>query len=117
MKNITLTSNEQEFLTAYLEAIYFTDTSDDEQPAVDAELDSEFLRESTIDCLSMYSRLACYLSDNNVAQAGHDFWLTRNGHGTGYWDRPEVYGEHYASMFTECAESFEVAHSCWKELY
>jgi len=20
-------------------------------------------------------------------QAGHDFWLTRNGHGTGFWDR------------------------------
>jgi hypothetical protein len=20
--------------------------------------------------------------------AGHDFWLTRNGHGTGFWDRP-----------------------------
>ena len=21
------------------------------------------------------------------AQAGHDFWLTRNGHGVGFWDR------------------------------
>lgn len=21
------------------------------------------------------------------SQAGHDFWLTRNGHGTGFWDR------------------------------
>lgn len=21
------------------------------------------------------------------AQAGHDFWLTRNGHGAGFWDR------------------------------
>lgn len=20
-------------------------------------------------------------------QVGHDFWLTRNGHGTGFWDR------------------------------
>ena len=20
-------------------------------------------------------------------QAGHDFWLTRNGHGAGFWDR------------------------------
>lgn len=23
----------------------------------------------------------------NPARAGHDFWLTRNGHGVGYWDR------------------------------
>lgn len=22
-------------------------------------------------------------------QIGHDFWLTRNGHGTGFWDRPD----------------------------
>jgi hypothetical protein len=21
------------------------------------------------------------------SQAGHDFWLTRNGHGAGFWDR------------------------------
>lgn len=24
------------------------------------------------------------------ARAGHDFWLTRNGHGAGYWDRDEL---------------------------
>lgn len=23
----------------------------------------------------------------NAGSAGHDFWLTRNGHGAGYWDR------------------------------
>ena len=26
-----------------------------------------------------------------MEQAGHDFWLTRNGHGAGFWDRG--YGE------------------------
>lgn len=25
-----------------------------------------------------------------MARAGHDFWLTRNGHGAGYWDRAEL---------------------------
>jgi len=25
------------------------------------------------------------------SQAGHDFWLTRNGHGAGFWDR--FYGD------------------------
>ena len=24
---------------------------------------------------------------NNAEMAGHDFWLTRNGHGSGFWDR------------------------------
>lgn len=34
---------------------------------------------------------ACALSDTREwsydEQAGHDFWLTRNGHGAGFWDR------------------------------
>lgn len=28
-------------------------------------------------------------------QVGHDFWLTRNGHGTGFWDR--YYGDQPAA--------------------
>lgn len=27
------------------------------------------------------------LADMPAEQAGHDFWLTRNGHGAGFWDR------------------------------
>ena len=26
-------------------------------------------------------------SEITAEQAGHDFWLTRNGHGAGFWDR------------------------------
>lgn len=28
-----------------------------------------------------------YCEDSAMARAGHDFLLTRNGHGCGYWDR------------------------------
>lgn len=28
-----------------------------------------------------------YDADRSSEQAGHDFWLTRNGHGAGFWDR------------------------------
>lgn len=38
-------------------------------------------------------------------QAGHDFWLTRNGHGAGFWDRPEVYGKEAAECLTRMAEA------------
>jgi hypothetical protein len=27
------------------------------------------------------------------AQAGHDFYLTRNGHGCGFWDRGRTHGD------------------------
>jgi len=28
-----------------------------------------------------------YLESNSLEQLGHDFWLTRNRHGAGFWDR------------------------------
>jgi hypothetical protein len=33
--------------------------------------------------------------DDDPSQAGHDFWLTRNGHGAGFWDGdwPDDVGE------------------------
>ena len=42
----------------------------------------------------------------NSEQAGHDFWLTRNGHGAGFWDRPEVYGADHAKALTDAAKKY-----------
>ncbi|MCK5613434.1 hypothetical protein KAR91_66805 [Candidatus Pacearchaeota archaeon] len=39
-------------------------------------------------------------------QLGHDFWLTRNGHGAGFWDRPEVWGKVEAKKLTDLSEQF-----------
>jgi len=36
------------------------------------------------------------------AQIGHDFWLTRNGHGAGFWDRGFARGDD----LTEAAKTF-----------
>lgn len=35
-------------------------------------------------------------------RAGHDFWLTRNGHGSGFWDRGLTNGDE----LTKLAKSF-----------
>jgi hypothetical protein len=64
--------------------------------------------------------LYAFLDDADVARdvadlspesVGHDFWLTRNGHGAGFWDRglgelgerlsaaARVYGEDYVSNY------------------
>ena len=116
MRSIELTRKERLFMGAYVEAIYFTETGELDQPSVDAKLCEEFTRESIIDCLAMYSRMSCYLSDDNIEQAGHDFWLTRNHHGTGYWDRPKIYGERYADMFTKYAEAFGEAYAMFDDV-
>jgi hypothetical protein len=40
---------------------------------------------------------------NNV---GMDFWYTRNGHGTGFFDRENYYGNKVASKLEEIAKDF-----------
>jgi len=39
-----------------------------------------------------------------VIQAGHDFWLTRNGHGAGFWDGD--WPEDVGAELTEASEAF-----------
>lgn len=41
--------------------------------------------------------------DFDDSDLAHDFWLTRNGHGVGFWDRPEKYGEDLAEVLSEIA--------------
>ena len=114
MNTITPTTKELEFIEAYFEAIDFTATGDLEQPDSGAELCEEFARESVIDCLAFYSSIACYLSDDNIAQAGHDFWLTRNHHGVGFWERPEIYGA-FSDMFSTRAQGFGEVDAYYEE--
>ena len=112
----TVESNKREtrFIDGYIEAIYFTETGDMHQPDSDADLDSEFLGECISDCLAFCNQNLCYLSDDQLEQAGHDFWLTRNGHGTGFWDS-DSYGESYSRLFTRASENFGEAYAIFDE--
>lgn len=45
----------------------------------------------------------CERTQNDADYAGHDFWLTRNGHGAGFWDRGiGELGEHLSHVAREC---------------
>jgi hypothetical protein len=102
--NIEPTDQENILIQGYLEAIDFTDTGDLDQPTPGTALYELFLRDSVIDCLAFYSRVGCYLADESeLARAGHDFWLTRNGHGAGFWDGDwPTYGD----LLTKVAHGF-----------
>lgn len=94
---------------AYIEAIYFTETGDTDQPESDAPLSVDTKREAYSACARL--RMACAGHDGidleqfDPAQIGHDLWLTRNGHGVGFWDRPEVYGADNARVLTFMARA------------
>ncbi len=77
------------FTLAYLEALFFTSTGDDGEP-FSGDLTIYSLApetEATIVAECNAFQLANSIDiDGNDTQAGHDFWLTRNGHGAGFWD-------------------------------
>lgn len=57
------------------------------------------------DCYSFLVKAWGIVSELDLQQAGHDFWLTRNGHGTGFWDREDVY-KGKGEELTKLAESY-----------
>lgn len=93
---------------AYIETIYFTDTGDIDQPAADIPLSKEARAIIQRDVENFWGRVCNFDFPQGTTydQIMHDFWFTRNGHGVGFWDRPEIYGEQLAEQLTEIAESF-----------
>lgn len=79
----------------YIDALYWTEAGPDSEhsPASKLSKDDEFKAWDACHKL----RLACSgeidLTQYDPEQIGHDLWLTRNGHGTGFWDRVDVYGD------------------------
>jgi hypothetical protein len=96
------------FINATIEALYFTDTGEEGQPNSDAELAPETMERLKADCTSFWHRMNYYLEPANqtASQAGHDFWLTRNGHGAGFWDGE--WPKPYDDMLTKLAEAYGV---------
>jgi hypothetical protein len=58
------------------------------------------------DCADFIQSCGEALEALNPEQVGHDFWLTRNHHGTGFWDRGlGALGDHLTKMaqaYSEC---------------
>ncbi len=107
------------FTCAYIEAALWSsnDESDDQggEP-LDAncgpvDLSLETVQWMIADCDRFQREQAAWLkeeylgSSSEIAeQAGHDFWLTRNGHGCGFWDGD--WTEPAATHLTEASKAF-----------
>jgi len=113
---IEMNKKELLFFNAYKTAIRFTEKRDPVRPGSYIALCEIFERESAIDCLAFFNRIQCYLSDDQIRQAGHDFWFTRNGHGTGFCDRKDFYNADYYSRFSQIAGTFGAVHALFEEM-
>ena len=102
----------ENFTNAYIEALYFTDTGDDEQPPSDLELSDDCRADIEADCRSFWRRFGCYVTTDvcraafadPVSQAGCDFHMTRNGHGVGFWE--DEWPEAYRDLLTGASENY-----------
>lgn len=103
-------SDIEDFITGYIECVLWSTVDenvykdgegldvalgehyscDDLHPDTKAAIDSDcrkFIKDNRLALIE-----ACTEGDDDYGweSAGHDYWLTRNGHGTGYWDRDEL---------------------------
>ena len=96
------------FLDAYIQAALWSSSDDNDTPLNETynagDISGDLMDKMIQDCCAFFTESK--LPANMISQAGHDFWLTRNGHGTGFWDKPEIYGEARAQELSKLAEKF-----------
>lgn len=111
------------FVRAYLVTALWSSLNDDGSP-MDQEFsihdfDSGTLQRAVADCDAFRAKaddiisaaietglVKCGPDFDEYGRAAHDFWLTRNGHGAGFWDGD--WPEPMASQLTEIAKGFGV---------
>lgn len=94
-----------DFTQGYIDCALWSSTDEDGEPLDKLysvnELAPEALSQMQADCAQFQQDNAADLAEASTRhttrewtiaeQHGHDFWLARNGHGAGFWDRG--YGE------------------------
>ena len=117
---MTTATKLDDFTLAYLEAILWAE-NDESTPSGGEPLDknysiSDFAPESidkaVEECRRFQEENAADLALYNHPQwtadelGGHDFLLTRNGHGAGFWDRNDCLPEEAGERLTAAAEKY-----------
>lgn len=84
-------SDVNDMINAYIVCALWSSVDEDGDPIDDTyssdDLASATRSEMESDCHDFFESNAADLAEMDAGQAGHDFWLTRNGHGAGFWDR------------------------------
>ena len=104
----------EKFVAAYIDCALWSSADDEGEPldSLDLELSPEARAAMDGDCAAFIAYCEETGVDpfpdyghpeySNLEMSGHDFWLTRNGHGAGYWDRGLETGEE----LTRAAKTF-----------
>jgi hypothetical protein len=80
------------FYDAFLDCALWSSTDGDDRPLEDTyaayDIDLACRDRLLLECRDFYdAHFDDLCAHGSWEQCGHDFWLTRNGHGAGFWDR------------------------------
>ena len=114
-----ITANSSKALNHYFVTMLWssTDMDDEDDEPLDKNYDigdiSEELKQSSKKDLDLFYKKAeekgVDLSQYKDDAIGHNFWLTRNGHGAGFWDSNE-FDEKDRKTLTEISKTFNEVH-------
>lgn len=113
-------SDLNEFTRAYVvAALWLSDPSPGQGDYTEAGLSliqsvsEDWLSQAISDCDKFQSENETLLEQAGTdSQNGHDFWLTRNGHGCGFWSRD--YDDEVGKPLSKAARSFGEAYLDWE---
>lgn len=104
------------FTRSYIETALWSSMDDGDAP-LDSNYGPEDLAPETLaqmieDCKAFQADYAEWLTEDHylgagwtaLEFAGHDFWLTRNGHGSGFWDG--CWTEEAGKQLTEASKAY-----------
>jgi hypothetical protein len=88
-------SNFSAFELGYMECLEWTECHSDNPEMMHADLSDDARTHCVDACRAFQADNAktldfAYACDYSEHRAGFDYWLSRNGHGTGYFDRDEL---------------------------
>jgi hypothetical protein len=99
-------------LRQYLETALWS-TTDNSTPSGGEPLDKNYsvddiapeaIEQASADWESFVKQAGSFLDDLDLTDVAHDFWLTRNRHGAGFWDGD--YEEGIGKKLTDLAHTF-----------
>jgi len=101
------------FELSYIETIFWssldveTDRPMEDLYSID-DISQKALNQIRTDCEKFQEKIRHLKIDESDSQIAHDFWLTRNHHGAGFWDGdyPKKLGEELTKISHEFGEVF-----------
>jgi len=96
------------FTSQYIETALWSSNDDNGVPldsnfTVD-KISPETLQTMIEDCREFQEKNHEMIQDD-LSLAGHDFWLTRNGHGVGFWEKGD-WPDHVGKELTKSSKDF-----------